>query len=48
MQYGIRGIPALLFFKDGQVVDQLVGVVSKQVIIDKLNVLAAEEVPLAY
>jgi len=48
MQYGIRGIPALLFFKDGQVVDQLVGVVSKQVIIDKLNALAAEEVPLAY
>ena len=25
MRYGIRGIPALLFFKNGQVVDQVVG-----------------------
>jgi thioredoxin 1 len=24
-RYGIRGIPALLFFKDGKVVDQMVG-----------------------
>jgi len=24
-RYGIRGIPALLFFKNGQVVDQVVG-----------------------
>ncbi|CCQ90573.1 Thioredoxin-1 [Nitrospina gracilis 3/211] len=28
-KYGIRGIPTLLFFKDGQVVQQLVGVKSK-------------------
>ena len=48
MQYSVRGIPTLLFFKDGEVVDQLVGVVSKQEIIDKLNALAAEEVTLAY
>jgi thioredoxin 1 len=27
--YGIRGIPTLLFIKDGQVVQQLVGVKSK-------------------
>lgn len=30
MQYGIRAIPTLLFFKNGQVVDQLVGAVSKK------------------
>ena len=28
-KYGIRGIPTLLFFKDGQVVQQLVGVKPK-------------------
>ena len=27
--YGIRGIPTLLFIKDGKVVQQLVGVKSK-------------------
>ena len=28
-KYGIRGIPTLLFFKDGQVVQQVTGVKSK-------------------
>ena len=28
-QYGIRGIPALLFFKNGELVDQIVGAVPK-------------------
>jgi thioredoxin 1 len=28
-RYGIRGIPTLLFFKDGKLVDQLVGAHSK-------------------
>ena len=28
-RFGIRGIPTLLFFKDGQVVQQIVGVKSK-------------------
>lgn len=39
MQYGIRNIPTLLFFKDGQVADRTVGVVSKQDIISRLEAL---------
>lgn len=39
MKYRILNIPTLLFFKDGQVVDKTVGVVSKQEIIDKINSL---------
>jgi len=41
-QYGILAIPTLLFFKDGQVADQVVGVVSKQVITEKLSALVDE------
>ena len=32
MRYGIRGIPALLLFKDGKVADQIVGYVPKDMI----------------
>lgn len=28
-QYGVRGIPTMILFKDGQIVDQLVGAVPK-------------------
>ena len=38
-QFGVRSIPTLVFLKDGQVVDQLVGAQSKQAIADKLNSL---------
>ena len=38
-EYHIHSIPTLLFFKDGQVVDQVVGVVSKKVLAEKLNSL---------
>ena len=31
-RYGIRGIPALLFFKDGKIADQIVGYVPKATI----------------
>jgi len=35
--YGIRGIPSLLLFKDGQVKEQKVGVHSKQEISDMIS-----------
>jgi len=39
IKYGIRSIPTLLFFKDGEVVDQMIGAAGKQVIADKLDAL---------
>lgn len=39
VQYGIRSIPTLLFFKNGELVDKNVGLVLKNVIIDKINKL---------
>ena len=39
MQYSIRNIPTLLFFKDGQVAARTVGVVSKEDIIAQLTAL---------
>lgn len=38
-QYGIQAIPTLLFFKDGHVVDQVVGVAPLSVLTDKLTAL---------
>lgn len=37
MNYGIRNIPTLLYFKNGQVVDKQVGVVPKSVLASKLE-----------
>lgn len=39
MQYGIRSIPTLLFFKNGELVDRLVGAAPKADIAAKLNSL---------
>ena len=37
VDYGIRNIPTVLIFKNGQVVDKIVGVAPKEVIAEKLN-----------
>tara|TARA_R110002096_G_scaffold329006_6_gene523101 strand:- start:69110 stop:69436 length:327 start_codon:yes stop_codon:yes gene_type:complete len=37
VKYGIRSIPALLIFKDGQVVDQIVGAVPKSQLTKQLD-----------
>jgi thioredoxin 1 len=39
-QYGIRSIPTLLLYRDGKVVDQIIGSVSKSFIREKLNYYA--------
>src|ERR1700728_972881 len=48
MRYGIRGIPALLIFKDGKVADQIVGFVPKETI-DKsvVKVIGTSSAPAA-
>jgi len=47
MRYGIRGIPALLLFKDGKVADQIVGYVPRDIIERSLTrVIAAAPVPV--
>ncbi len=39
MKFGIRSIPTLLFFKNGELVDKLVGSAPKAAIAEKLNSL---------
>ncbi len=36
-KFGIRSIPTLLVFKNGQVVDQVIGAVPKSKLVDALN-----------
>lgn len=38
-KYGIRSIPTILFFKDGEMVDQMVGASGKDVFAEKINSL---------
>jgi len=38
-RYGIQGIPTLLFFKNGQEVDRIVGVTPKPIIQKKLDAI---------
>ncbi len=47
MRYGIRGIPALLFFKEGKVAEQIVGFVPKDTIEKSVTRILAENVEKA-
>ena len=38
-KFGIRSVPTLLFMKNGEVISQMVGATSEQVLRDKLNTL---------
>ena len=38
-KFGIRNIPTILFFKNGEIVDKQVGAVPKQVLVSKLEAL---------
>jgi thioredoxin 1 len=39
IKYGVRSIPTLLFFKDGQQQEQVIGAMPKKVILDKITPL---------
>lgn len=39
IQYQVMSIPTLLFFKNGQVVDRIIGAVGEQVIVQKIEAL---------
>lgn len=38
-KFGVRSIPTIVFLKDGEIVDTMVGAASKQAFTDKLNSL---------
>lgn len=40
-KYGIRSIPTMLFFKDGEIVDRQIGAVPKNVLTTKLDAQVA-------
>lgn len=40
-KYGVRSIPTIIFFKNGEQVDSMVGAASKQAFEEKLNALLA-------
>ena len=44
MHFNVRSIPTLLFFKDGRVVDQLIGTAPKRVLTERLESLATQSV----
>ena len=39
MEFGVRNIPTLLFFKDGQLVDKFVGSAKKPALVEKFQAL---------
>jgi thioredoxin 1 len=42
VRYGIRSIPTVLFFKDGQIADQMIGAAGKQFFTQKIDALLAK------
>lgn len=38
--YNVRGIPSLIFFKDGQVIDRIVGAVPKDQLVSAISKIA--------
>jgi thioredoxin 1 len=43
-EYRVMGIPTLLFFRSGKLVDKVVGVVPKKALQDKIETIIKEEV----
>ena len=41
VKFGIRSIPTIMFFKNGELVDQIVGAQSKQALAEKIDALLA-------
>jgi len=39
VKFGIRSIPTILFFKDGEIVDQMIGAAGKDVFTQKIDAL---------
>ena len=39
MKFGIRSIPTIIFMKDGEIVDTMIGAASKEAFADKINSL---------
>ena len=39
MQFGIRNIPTIIFFKDGEMVDKMIGAQPKAKIVEKIEAL---------
>ncbi len=39
MKFGVRSIPTIIFLKNGEIVDTMVGAASKQAFADKINSL---------
>ena len=42
MQFGIRSIPTVLFIKDGEIVDSMIGAAPKEFYVQKINALIGE------
>ena len=48
VKYGIRNIPALLYFKNGEIVDKQIGAVPKSVLANSFQSMFLTDSPLLY